>query len=357
MSTTCELIRDPRAAEALAPEWDTLADEVGAGPLVRPAYALAWWRHLGRGQLLVAVVRDAGRLVALAPLHERRVGPVRVARWLGHGLGTVSEVLVLPGHEESATDLWTALATPRRVLELVETRAGSGGLRQLEELEVRGRRTSIAHRDRCPVADLEDDGLALVRRPGAKNLRKTLKRAERQLAEAHLTFRLAVVDDLDAFDAMLPDIRSVFDAAEAEHPRQHLLRPPYEAFYLEYMRGQISAGNAVVLGGYIGDQLVTFRFALMSADTLSLSLGRFDPGALQYSPGHLLYRETYRWAASHGLGRVDLLLGESQTKSHWSTGAYDTLEVTSATPGALACLRAAARTAEAGSRMIARLRR
>ncbi len=41
----------------IAPEWEALADTVGAGPLARPSYALSWWRHLGRGRLLVATVR------------------------------------------------------------------------------------------------------------------------------------------------------------------------------------------------------------------------------------------------------------------------------------------------------------
>jgi len=339
-----ELVVDPEEASQLVGEWDELADDVGAGPHARPAYALAWWRHLGKGRLLIAVVHERGRLVALAPLHERRIGPVTVARWLGHGLGCVGEVLVRPGHEYAATLLWSKLATPGRVLELVETRAGGGGLAELIALDIPGRGTRVEPRDTCPVAELgeDPDGLAVVRR-GSRNLRSVLKKADNAVARAGLAFRVEVATDPASLDAMLPGIRAVMDAAEEHQPRQHLLRPPYEGFVLEHIRAELSAGRAVVLAAYLADRLVTFRFALLSSSTMWLSLTRFDPEVARFAPGHLLHRETYRWAAEHGLSRVDLLLGQSQTKRQWSTGAYDTLEVVNGSPGALALVRGAER--------------
>ena len=350
------LIRDLDEALGLAEEWDALADAIDAGPLSRPTYMLGWWRHLGPGRLLVAAVREDGRLVALAPLHERRVGPVTVARWLGHGLGTVAEALVLPGHEDAASRMWAALATRSRVLELVECRAGSAGLAELSDLDVPGRRTTVAPRDLCPVADLEGDGLNVVRRPGAKNLRNTLKKADRELARSGTTFRLEVTSDPSGFEALLPSIRSVFDAAEAANPRQHLLRPPYEDFFVEYVLRELASDRAVVLCGYLGNRLVAFWVALRSRNTLSLFFGRFAPDVAAFRPGHLLFRETYQWAAGQGLRRVDLLLGESQTKRQWSTGSYGTLEVTSGTPAARAVARAAVQAADNARRVTSRVR-
>ena len=342
-----ELVVDPEEATKLVGEWDALADDVGAGPHARPAYALAWWRHLGKGRLLLALVRERGRIVALAPLHQRRVGPIAVVRWLGHGLGCVGEALVRPGHENAAHLLWSSLATPGRVIELVEARAGGGGLGELVALELPGRRTTVTPRDRCPVAELgpDPDGLALVQRREARNLRNALKKADNALAKAGLEFRVEVATDPSSFDAMLPEIRSVMDAAEDHQPRQHLLRPPYEGFVLEHIRAELSAGRAVVLGGFLDERLVTFRFALLSSSTMWLSLSRFDPQVARFAPGHLMYRETFRWAAEHGLSRVDLLLGENQTKRQWSTGAYDTLDVVNGSSGALAVVSGAERLA------------
>lgn len=335
-----QIVTDLSHALALAPQWEALAEAVGAGPLTRPAYALSWWRHLGKGRLLLGVVSDGEDLLALAPLHERRVGPLTVARWLGHGLGTVTEALVRPGREDAARLLWSALTTRGRVLDLVEARAGGGGLTQLADHPGRGRRTRVEVRDRCPVADLDgEDGLGLTRRPEAKNLRQNLKKVDNALARSGHRFRLESAEDPAGFERLLPAIRAVFDAAEADRPRQHLLEPPYEEFVLDYLRHEVAAGRAVALLGRLEDQPVAFWLALRSADTLSIWIGRFAPDVASARPGHLLFRETFRWAAAHGLRRVDLLLGESQTKRQWSTGGYDTLRVTNGSPAAVAVVR------------------
>ena len=351
-----ERVRDLRRAHTLAGEWDELAGAAGAGPLSRAAYGLAWWEHLGRGRLLVTLVRDRGRLVALAGLHERRAGPVTLARWLGHGLGTVAQPLIRPGHERAAGSLWANLATPWRVLDLVECRAEVPGLDDIAALDTRGRQTVISPRDVCPVADLEGDGLGVVRREGARNLRHNLARADRRLVSDGVEFRFEVADDLAAFERRLPEFLAIHDAAEAAQPRMQLLRPPYDAFLLGYMRAEIVAGRAVAFVGYVGDRAAVFRFALRSGDTLSLALGRFDPVFSDYRPGHLLWREVYRWAAGQGVRRVDLLLGASQTKSQWSTGSYDTLDVRSGTPRALALARGSVRASELADRIVARVR-
>lgn len=359
-----ETIDDLARAEAVAAEWDELADAIGAGPLVRSAYCLSWWRRVGPGRLLLTTVRDPataggpGRLVALAPLHVRRAGPVRVVRWLGHGLGTVSEVLVLPGRDDAVDVLWRTVAGPWRVLDLVESRADSPALASLEALVEGRRRTSIAPRDACPVIDLEGDGLEHVRRPGAKNLRKVLKRADAALQAAGCVHRVEVALDEARFEGLLPDVRVVFDTAEADHPRQHLLAPPYEDFVLEFLRGEVSRGRAVALVGYLDDEPITFLLALItpSTSTLSLWISRYVPQSVAFSPGHLLLRSTFAWAAGYGLSRVDQLLGVSQTKRQWSSSTYATVDVRHGSRPALALADAATRAASGLDGLGARLK-
>src|SRR5690606_38785756 len=124
--------RDAGGLAALEPEWDELARRAGRTPFALPALALAWWRHLGRGRPLVVTVRSArGRLLALAPLHERRLGPFRLVRWMGTGLGSVAEVLVDPEANGALDAVWSAVARRRRILDLVEYRQGGGGLTAL----------------------------------------------------------------------------------------------------------------------------------------------------------------------------------------------------------------------------------
>ncbi|WP_148611759.1 GNAT family N-acetyltransferase [Nocardioides rubriscoriae] len=340
------VVDDLDAAGALAPDWEALADELGAGALVRPAYALAWWRHLGPGRLRVVTVHDGDRLVALAPLHERRVGPVRVVRWLGHGLGTIAEALVRPGDDAAAALLWATAAGPRVLLDLVESRAASPALPAL----VAAGRTTVTPRDHCPVIDLGADGLAHLALPGAKNLRKLLRRADAALDAAGLEHRVEVAVDPERLEALLPDLRTVFDAAETARPRQHLLRPPYDGFVLDYVRGETAAGRGVTLVGYVGDRPVSFLLAMVVAQdvpTLALWISRYDPAFQDYSPGHLMLRETFRWAPVRGIGRIDQLLGISQTKRQWSTASYDTVDVRHGGRLARALVDAATAAAEA----------
>ncbi|GAA4692853.1 hypothetical protein GCM10023226_33490 [Nocardioides nanhaiensis] len=274
------VVDDAAAAEGLREEWDELADASGAGPFARPDYGLAWWRHLGHGRLLVATVRFHGRLVALAPLHERRVGPLTVARWLGHGLGTIAEPVVRPGHERAAGVLLQHLATPRRVLDLVECRESLPGLPALQQLP--RRTTTAAPRDRCPVADIDPaDPLAHLALREHKSMRTSLAARQRRIERAGLQMRMEVAETAEHLDALLPDLLAVFDAAEAGHPRQHLLRPPWGGFVLDYLRETLEQGRSVVLLGYLDDRPFTLSTRRCSgpARSRSGSVGTTRPPA------------------------------------------------------------------------------
>ena len=106
----------------LARSWQSLAEEVGMRFTSRPSYGLPWHRHLGRGPLRIATVHRGRELVALLPLHERRRLGVRVFRLLGHGLGTVGEVLATDAGAVDA--LVGGLAAFGAVLELTHLPPG-----------------------------------------------------------------------------------------------------------------------------------------------------------------------------------------------------------------------------------------
>ncbi len=340
-------IRDLSTARKLAKGWEELAESCDAGPFARPEYSLSWWEHLGKGRLLVATVRSGGTLVALAPLHERRVGPIWVARWLGHGLGTVGEVLVRPGHVEAGRVLWAGLSTRRRVLELVETNAGSAGLAELRERGSRpDRRLRESVRDRCPTTSVSGDGLDVVRQTGSRKLRRTLTVADRRVREAGSVFSIQVAEDPVSFEQLLPAVRQVFDVAEQDHPRQHFLREPYEGFTLELLRSTVATGRSAVIVGYVDERPISFNVVFLSPSTVWLWLARFDPEVAAMSPGHLLTRAVYTWSAETGRTMVDQLLGDSRSKMQWATGTYETLEITCGTPWALRVVSVAVRGRE-----------
>ncbi len=353
LAYSVQIVRDPAEALALAAEWDHLADRCGAGPFPRPDYALSWWQHVGsaapRSRLLIVAVRRGGVIVGLAPLHERHVGPLTVARWLGHGLGTVAEALVAPdGHEnDTARRLWEAvLDGPTTVAQLVECREHRSGLHVLGS-GLRGCSAEIRVRDACPILEVTGDTEQHLAGPERRRIRRTVRVVRRRLAEAGTTFRVEVASDLDHFEALLPSIRSVFDAAELVQPRQHLLRPPWGDFTVDYLRTSMAARRALAFVGHLDERPVSFDLVLLSGRTMHAWICRFDPATAAHSPGHLLRAAALDWAVAHGYSRIDLLLGDSVHKRQWATGSYATLDVTAGRravlPAAKVLLRTAAR--------------
>jgi CelD/BcsL family acetyltransferase involved in cellulose biosynthesis len=107
---TAELVVDPEALEALAPDWDELAVAC-ARPGSAPALLLAWWRHMAPpgARARVVAVREGARLVGLAPflvLDGPRGRPM--ARLFGTpSLPQRSAILAARGHEGA---VWAAAA-------------------------------------------------------------------------------------------------------------------------------------------------------------------------------------------------------------------------------------------------------
>lgn len=360
---TVEVVEEPDAAAALAPEWSELVAAAGTSSFTGPAYALAWWRHRGRGRLhLVAVRARRRRLVALAPLHVRRIAGLDVVRWLGHGLGSISEVLVRPGAEAAAAAVWEHLATvPHALLDLIEYRADGGGLlalRRSASLDA-----TLVLRDVCPVVELDgldSAGHLVDRLPRKKGLYRSLALAERARRGDDAVFAVRTARDPDAFRALLPDLERVHDLAEADQPKLHHLRPPWRDFTLEVLDAFLATGHAAVHLGTFDGRPAAFVVTVDDPGTSAAWLLRRDPAARRYAPGHLLTRHVIDTAIGAGVARVDLLLGDGRHKLPWATASYDTLTVRAAArhlPLRVAALDAVARARAGASALPARLRR
>ncbi len=328
------------AAEALVPEWNALARACAATPFATPLLSLAWWRHLGQGGLRIVVVRDGeGTLVALAPLHERRVGPVRAVRWLGHGLGTVAEALAHPDHPAAAEPLWRTAAAGGRVLDLIEAREG----RPLPTADTFPRRRAprVVERDLCPVIDVRGDSGVHLEGPENRRIRRTVTVARRRLEEAGKAFRVEVARDPLALATLWPAVHQVFDAAEAAQPRQHLLRGDWGAFHTAVVEDGVATGAAMVQVAFIDDDPVAFEIVLLTEGTMWSWVKRFEPVSAEFTPGHLLQCAGLDHAAAHGYATFDLLLGDGVHKQMWADRSYRTLGVESGPAPALAVLHAA----------------
>jgi starch synthase len=340
VSLTVELVTTLEEAERLAPEWEALAVACGTRATATPSYCLEWWRHCGRGSLLIVTVRDARQLVALGPFHQRRIAGLEVVRFLGHGLGTVSELLVAAGREDAAETAWAALARSRRqVLQLLEYRYNAGGLLALRRSA--GWEARLEVRDLCPVLALDGSLETLLAARERRNLRRSLSIGERQLRQDGLSHHVDILTRWEQVPERLGEIQTILDAVERDRGRLNLFAPPWRRFTMALLCREAAAGRLAIFLGTIGGRPASVIFTLRAGRSLGYWVPRFDPAFERFRPGHLLLRELVAFAyADPGLDEVDLLLGDHEYKRRWSSSWYDTLRVEAAAPGRLAPVRA-----------------
>lgn len=319
--------------DQLIPEWTALAAAHGRTFYGRPWYSLSWWAKIGRGELAVFCVRRNGRLVALAPLHRRRLLGQEVLRLLGHGLGTIGEVLVEDA--AAAQALWDAVADDGAALQLTHVRPADVAILALR----RHPRWSdhIVIDDRCPVMHLPPGATARDLR-GQQTLRR-LARYRASLERAGTPFAVEVVDDTAGLQRRWPDMVRVAAAADAGRDRLNLFAPPWAAFSRSFLEGEAANGTLLIIGATVGGRWVAHEVGFRRGSTSAQWVSRFDPAYTTESPGHLI-RE---WLVDHhdelGLDTIDSLLGESTFKMRWTRDGYDVATVTAA-PTHLSLVRA-----------------
>lgn len=318
-------------------QWQELADAAGGRATTQPFWCLPWWRHLGRGSPLVVTVYADGRLAALAPLHERRMAGLRVVRFFGHDLGAVSEVLVAPGLESSAEAVWALLLSGRRrYLELAQYRADSAAFAALREVSGSA---VIAPSDVCRTLSVPAGGEGyLADRP--KNLRRSLRRADERMDEEGRRHSVEVVAEFARVAQVLPELVDVYDDAERDRPRQHLLAGAWAPFTIDLLETAAAADRLRLFVGRIDGCPVSFDLGLLSGGRLEIWLGRYAPAWARFSPGHLSMRAVINYAAEAGVREIDLGLGDDPYKRLWCPERYTTVRVTAASSPAAMSLGA-----------------
>lgn len=326
---TVDTVTSVDDAQVLAPEWHALAGSVSAQPFATPGMAIPWWRHLGRGSLHIVTVRNpSGALVGLAPFHRRRIAGVDLIRPLGHGLGAVAGFLQAPIKADVGRLLVDGLLADGSVpgIQATDLRLDDPVLRdsrRRDDLDVR----AVLH-DECPIIDV--DGITgasdFLAGSGRAGLRKSLARADRELAASSVEVAAATTPDelVQAFERSGP----VYDAAEADRPRLHLGDEPHRSFLLEALDDLGKRDQATYLTLLVDGEPVAFDLHVRIGSIVYAVLGRFHPAHAAISPGHLLLRDAVDRFAGSDVNRIDLQLGGDNYKTRWATGSVDTVATT-----------------------------
>jgi CelD/BcsL family acetyltransferase involved in cellulose biosynthesis len=345
---TVERLRGPEAMADIAAEWDSLDRQATPRtPFTSPAYMIPWWRHFSRrrqalfhDEFFCHVVRDGGRLVAVAPLMRTSipgVGPsaVRMLQFFGvdpalteiRGLtcrpedqalvveALVEYFLARPG--EWDVFRWTGLRQPAEAF---------GALRAPGAFIARGDLPDYVIELPGRWEDLRDQ-LSLNMR---KNLRKTYKLLERD----GLAFSLRVTERGQDVEAAIARFLALHAArAEAEdmifHPNK-FVQPRARAFFTEYLRGAAERGELRIFELEIGGAAVASRPALLLGSDLYMHLAGYDPAWKCYSVMTVLIAEMIKWAFSRGIKRINLSAGHDQSKLRWKpleVRFYDAVQV------------------------------
>lgn len=322
-----EVVTSYEQLEQLRSEWTALADAADAPIHVTPFWALAWWRHLGRGSLRVSVVRDGGRLVAVLPLHGRVRAGYEVLRFVGDELGSTSCAVVSPRRPEAGAQLWEELLSQdRRVLDLRRHRLAGMGLDAPWRLAASHWQAAVSNV--CPVIAGQESAPDFLAGRGSR-LRRVLTRAPRLAVEDGCPPETFVVSDVAGVERLLPELLVLWDAAESANPRTHFLRPPYDAFTRDVLFEAAREGRLALTGVRLGGTLAGAAFGYRVGAMYHYSGPRFHPDFQRYAPGHLTLWELVQHALEDGNG-LDLLLGGQDYKWQWATSSYSVADVLAA---------------------------
>lgn len=353
MQQSREFLIHHEVDERLEAEWDDLARRHGTRFASRPAYALSWFRAVGKGRLAVATVRRGGELAAVLPLHVRRRAGVEVARLLGHGLGTVGEA---PATDRAALEyLVDGLRREQLPLELTHLPAGSPFLEVL--LAADGLHVDLHRDDHCPVIDVPE-GTTVPDLRSSKT-RSRLSRARRKWEAQHGVVDRILVQTPEELERHWSEIVTLTELADdaAGEGRLHLLSGEHGQFTHRFLREEAAAGHLVVIGLTVDGRWVGLQVLLTTGGRAEGWLNRFDPGCRPLIPGHQLVEKLIDVHDELGVTVIDMMIGRSPFKSDWETGEYHVFSVSAVAAENLRALRWARAVSRGGMLAAGAIRR
>jgi CelD/BcsL family acetyltransferase involved in cellulose biosynthesis len=317
-------IEPVESLEAVRDDWIRLGERT-QNLFATWEWAELWWRHYGGGaRALPLRCRDGdGEVVGIVPLCVSRVGPLRVARFIGHGpadeLGPVCE----PSIAELVVSALGRYAAEQRAWAVLLAERVAPGLAWTQALGA-----TTLNREGSPVIDVQSTTWEEYLASRSSNFRSQVGRKERKLQREHgMTYRLSadparVAADMQTlFD--LHDLRWQEDASSAFDPRRRAFHQDFAAVALErgWLRLWLAEAGGVPVAAWYG-----FRFA---GREWYYQFGR-DPAWDRLSVGLVLMAHTLREAIADGVSEYRLLRGAEAYKDRFAT--HDPGVVTVAAP-------------------------
>ncbi len=309
--------------DALLGEWDALfRADAAATPFSSPGWARAWWRHWSEGtRPWLVTVRDADRLIGLAPLVAARRGPFRVLAELGRPPANYWSVLAAPGARPAVC---AAVAAE------IKARAGEwhalllAGLPEGTEFEAALRAAGLRVRTRRPtpypgieLPDSFEHYLEELPRKRRKDLRRHMRRLDDGLELQEVTEPAALRAAIDRWQEIR--VRWWQSRGKAMDPEHASTR--FRDFMRDMVVELVPQGAAEVWEFRQDGAVVGVEVNLMDAARYYSWMGAYEPAVAHLGLGKLAIGESIRASIDAGRTYYDLMVGDEDYK-YWY-GATD----------------------------------
>ncbi len=309
----CATIHD--GIDAVADEWEALADRTGASPFLRAGWIRLWQTHFARSPVRVVSVRSATQgLCAVLPfmrglgvlrsptnVHSPEFGllvedpgaaPVLFARLFGEAHHRISLALL----QENGRDALECLAEARR----------------------RGERTLVRSQQRSPYVDLRGVDWDSLEGALPSKLRSDLRRRERRLGDAgKVTYEVS--DGTRDLDRLLAEGLAVEPSGwKAQRGTAISSRRDTARFYADVAAWAARRGVLRLAFLRLDGRAVAFQFGLEERGTYYFLKGGYDVNLRQFAPGKLLARHMLARSVRGGLERFEFLGASEPWKAEWT---------------------------------------
>jgi len=305
--------------EAVAAEWDALADRARATAWLRPGWFEPWWRAFGRGRIALHAVRRSGDLVAVVALARGRGGLLtsfanwhtpefgvlaadadaraRLLEGILRGRGRRVELRFVPA-DDPTRDAWGDAARARRY-------------RQLERVL-----------ERSPYIPL-DGGWEAYERGLHRDFRGDVRRRRRRLEEVgHV--ELDVRDGSEELETVLDEgFRVEASGWKTEEGTAILSRPETERFYRDVARWAAARGILRLAFLRLDGRPLAFHFNVEDNGVHYHLKGGYEPEYRSFSPGKLMHGAMIRSSFERGLRSYEFLGSDEPWKLDWADRVRD----------------------------------
>ena len=315
---TLDVVTKTAELTALHADWERLVDSMEVpSPFLSWDWSRTWWETFGRGKhMRVAVLRDAGQVVGIAPFYRATYGPVRALvpfGWPDRLTEQIEPIIPEPGRDRvnSALSEWLlkehALGLAPGLDRSTALLFGERALR--DDVYFDWRRLP-------PTWDELLDGLHRSMRGNIRYYPRLMERNGHKLA-----FRIA--DDVGAVRAALPKLFALHTArANAPTGERHRdrLREPSHREFLQRLASVLPKNGAMKLGLLQVDGVdVAAQLWFERNGTIFLHYSGYQPEWSRFSVAMVVTSEIIRTGVERGMRRVEFLRGSKQFKTRWNT--------------------------------------